>query len=279
MKKIFLVFLIALLSSCEKWKIDKNSSDLEGSFSISCFISPNDTLQIAHIYSLGSVKDPSLFKDLDSLIIKNAIITISNDSESYQFKYSDEQKAYISTFSVKPNSTYFLQVKVKDIIATSSCVVPAKAVIVSDGIELQMFNSNSGRLKLQWRNPVGQNAAFNVKNNIKSGFSSRNLLPIGPYEVFEKPKINSSIFEIDQEFSLHQFNISDAVMDFEIIALSPELATFSKEIQFSNALIGFTDYGFFEKFIPLTDLFSNIENGYGIFGAYNSVKLEKKVIL
>lgn len=276
MKNLFIVLVFLSLSSCDKWAIEKKGLDVNSSFTISSYISPDDSVHTVSVFSLKPADESILTKDLNSLIIKNAFVFISNKetNDNFELKYVDSLMAYAGKFIIKENTRYFLRVKVDWVEATSSCLVPGKAIITSDGIELTKLNEEKLNVKVSWKEPSGSNVAFSVLNQFKFGNSGMNIFPTGSFEIFDKPDPVNLEYSLEGDFSIPNSNFRDAYFEIDIISLSAEMTELTEQMRNNNIVIGVNSYGFFQKFIPLKPLYSNITNGYGVFGAYNTVKLQ-----
>ncbi len=277
MKNLFIAFVFSSLCSCERWEIEKEPLDITSSFTISSYLTPDDSVHTVSVFSLKPADESILAKDLDTLLIKHASVFISSEpgEAGFELKYIDSLKAYAGRFIVKENVRYFLRVKVNDKEATSSCLVPGKPLMTSDGIELMHVNEGVIHVKVSWKEPYGHQAAFRVIDQFRYGNSGGNIFPRSTFDVLDEPDPVTLEHSIEGDFSIPPSNFSNARFEIDIISLSPELAQLTEQMRINNIVIGVNSYGFFQKFVPLKPLYSNITNGYGIFGAYNTVRLKK----
>ena len=277
MRSLFIVFVFCLLCSCERWAIEKEPLNINSSFTISSYLTPDDSVHTVSVFSLKPADETILTKDLDNLLIKHASVFISSelDRTGFELKYVDSLMAYAGRFIVKENIRYFLSVKVNGKEATSSCLVPRKPLVTSDGIELIYLNEDMIHVKVTWKEPYGEQTSFRVIDQFRYGNAGSNIFSRSTFDVLDEPDPVTLEYAIAGDFFIPSTNFNNARFEVDIISLSPELAQLTQQMMINNIVIGVNSYGFFQKFIPLKPLYSNITNGYGVFGAYNTTMLKR----
>lgn len=276
MRTSIALLFITLLSSCEKWEIDKEELNPETSYSISCYLLASGTLHTVNVFSLRQATESILNEDLNDLVMKNASVSITevNSGNSFQLGFVDSLNAYASEFILIEGARYNLRVNVGNKEMTSSCEIPRKPQITSNGIELDILSDNIVNVKVSWKAPYFS-APYTISNRFRFGNSSTNFLTIGNVDVLDSPDPFTLEHHIDSDFSIPLVNFNKATFELNIHALSNDLGILTSQYGQSNAVIGVNRLGFFQRFVPLEDLHSNINNGYGIFGAYNRLKIEE----
>lgn len=254
--------------------------------SVSCFISPQDTMFVAYIFRASP---PGSTVKRDSAAVKDAQVTIS-DGENYDSLFltvsidpDSNQKVYKYTgirkhLSVYADSLYFLDVKVPGgIHASASCTIPpAPEALKVDGNRV----NDDYHFSVEWSNP-SLSKYFSLVLEAEGSYD--NPFPGGSGNVSLKPSLNEEIVYPSDKQVLH--NRYEGIVPYGYRASNPSLKVSVRNID-EDLYKYFMTYQQFENwnsnnsgsFIPnfkdVPQINSNITGGVGIFGAYNTTSLK-----
>jgi hypothetical protein len=270
---LFLFKLIALIS-CDSGVIIDNVS-LDDLYSVNSFISPQDTLFTVYVHralSYGDIDNPDL------ALVKDAQVIISNNQTADTLFYNEGQKRY----QVKPKNLIlkqyhqcFISVRtVSGLELKSSCTIPPDPelpLLTGQRIE------NDYHVTISWNNP--------------SSFPYFTLVLFGEgyYEythpwgtVTEQVKANLTEDIIFPSNNQTEYNEYKGIVSRAFLADNPQLTVSLRNVE-PSLYTYFENYREFSEwdannigsllpnFRQPSPVFSNIENGVGIFTAYNSV--------
>lgn len=272
--RLLLLLQLTALLSCDSGVITDNIS-IEDLYSVNSFISPQDTLFTVHVHralSYGNIDNPDL------AIVKNALVIISDHKTADTLHYNEGLKRYQAkpkNILLKEYQKYFLSVlTASGLEMKSSCIIPPNPMVPElSGYRLE----NDYHVTIRWNNP--------------SSFPYFTLVLFGEgyYEytypwgtVTEQIKANLTEDLFFPSSNQTEYNEYYGIVSRAFLAHNPQLTVSLRNIE-ANMFTYFEDYRefsewdannigtLFPNFKQPSPVFSNIENGVGIFAAYNSV--------
>jgi len=289
MKKIlFLLILCSTFFSCRK-VIDMDIADSEKHLVVNCLLSTDSVLNMYVGRSLGLLED-----DYNSnSLVNNATIQLFEDGvfvEELQFCGTPEYElvnSYKSTITPKIGSTYSIEVSAPGYPTVSAnCVIPERVEI---GSLSTYFTINEwGEEILQMSIGLNDNAA--TENYYQIGLSSINTYEYYDYELdslitysqkedlwaypvdpwldniantsenglsFSDATFNGTNIVLNLSTYIYSYNTNETKILIDLYSISKEYYNYLK----SKSLYEESDPAFSEP----VQIFSNIENGLGIF--------------
>ncbi|WP_439558049.1 DUF4249 domain-containing protein [Dyadobacter sp.] len=305
---IVIAFILWIsLSACESLVTQIDDADLpktESRLTVQAFISPeNPRIIIAVTQSRPLFGDPNTTEG----IIRNAVVTLSDASREVTVPFDSTNDLYVTDkarFPVVAGRTYKITVTQGGRTVTSTCSVPAKAVVPMS-FELDTaytsFSDTTLRLKVKWNDIPGERNYYRVRAFVDLEYSIPEGVGGGKYN--ERRVRNR--FNVNWEETIGRDNFqSDANLDGTVFT-SPTgtlrlpgptgFATSdgsyftvypkSKIISMTMEVLN-TDENYFRyhksldnarnadnPFVEPSLVFTNIEGGLGCFAAYHTGQL------
>ena len=284
MKRSIIIGVISLLA-CDL-KVEDNNISLEKLISVTCFISPQDSVFTAYVFRASPLGSTIWY---DSAAVKDALVTVSdghrqdtlylaseNRPVSYKtiYRYEGKKKNVI----VSTGETYFLSVTMTTgEAATGSCTIPPApgAPVISGTREDVDY-----RFAIRWTNP-SWHPYFVLVLDAEGAYD--NPYPRGA----AKYEIHPNLLEFMQFPSDDQVgeNHHDAILRNAYLADNPLLKVYVRNIDEASFryLRSFQDYeewnsnhhgNIFPNFREVRRIYSNIQGGTGLFGGYNQSAVE-----
>ncbi|MBN2777461.1 MAG: DUF4249 family protein [Bacteroidales bacterium] len=285
---IYYIIILCLLSSSCRELVQDEFPDFENSVTVNTLIGAGDTVKIYLAYTDELNGNP-----LET--IKNAGILMSNQNlESISFTHQGNG-LYVSNYVAQINDTLNLTVLVpNEDVVTSSCVVPEPIEIIDADVDpYGCVNDEGVAIPL---------ANVKIRNNFDNAFYG--VVYVKSY--VEEPRIsedlnNPGAYIIDTVYVLNSdykaIGIIDNINEFgeflekeiEVFKLFDSNRIISVAFQFKLRTVDYNYYsylisiGAFEvsrytdfsnSYIAPSNLFSNIENGYGIMGAFSEFETD-----
>jgi len=254
---------------------------IDNLFSVSSFISPQDTVLTAYLYKarpLGSFSHP------DSALVKNALVIIYDDLNRDTLFFSNTLKRYETkkqTLVIEPSKTYFLKVTTPSgAFLNASCIIPPTPALPElSGVQ----EDNDFSFTVKWDNPT-DHKYFTLLTYAEGTYSFE--YPFGTQTQQLKARLvdNYLIFPSDQQ---KNSNVFYGILPYAYDATDPKLSVTIRNVE-QTMFQYFEDYrkyeewdannsgNLFPSFQEPKPIFTNIEGGVGIFSGYNqsTVKFE-----
>jgi len=281
LKIISLLLLISLgFYGCEKIVDNVNIPEQQPKVVVNCYISPEDTLISAYV-SLSAPIWSTTYVD-NNMPVTNATVIISNNTTQAQLVYNYQKSCYIihtSAFPIQADVTYKLAVSVPGYSSVeATCKVP---VLINQSLQFLSFDSVSGdqnsteyRFKVEFTDFSGIGNYYRIggilislyDNGMGGSDTTYNTLNIKNNEEFIFDK------DIDGQVILSELNYWKGNYDMpssgseKLIKLKVFLLTTDDNYyQFHKTLSSYTGD---DPFSEPTIVFSNVQNGLGVFASY-----------
>lgn len=286
------VFLISILSSCIR-EVEYVFDD-DTLTAITC-IMEHGRAPVANVFNTNSVYD-----SLPSTVLKDASVFITrSDGETYELKFDFEINAFISSDIVLEERSYDLEVRILDEVYTSNTTIPSGAeiynAIITHGqwkneygddlthYEITLMNDPSEVnyyqmfLLLGDSNPYIQEFGgyYNINNPV---LVSESLLEYGPeFFLFTDTSSAHGMIKIELNGFFCLYNGKPCTTQLVVRSVSKEYYEFLRSWivhsynqnngQHVHVIDDLDPYRIFFQGQSV-DLYSNIDNGVGVFGAY-----------
>ncbi len=285
--KIILLFfsMMFLLSSCEKIVDNVNIPAQQPKIVVTCFISPEDTLISANV-SLSAPIWSTTNVDLNTPVT-NATVIISGASTQAQLTYNYQKSCYLiytSVFPIQPDGAYKLTVSLPGYTSVeATCKVPA---VKNQSLEFLSFDSLSGNENsVEYRFKIDFTDFSGVGNYYRVGGT---LISLNDNGMGTKDTMYNTLFNKDNlEFITDKDNDGQKIMrelnysknSYDMVGNGNEkllrlkiilLTTDENYYKFHKTLSGYTGDDIFSE--P-TIIYSNVQNGLGVFAAYRKYSL------
>lgn len=277
MRMFFPLILIAfVLAACEK-EANIKLPDTQPKLSVSCFISDSTDIIKATVYWSKPV-----FNNTDTLpeYPSNLTVTISGNGQTDTLLYNTEWSTYeLSTddFPLNAGVEYTLRVqapngetaRAKTIIPTQKAIIADKSVSFTSSVDqynnivetyryritLNDISANEEFYRIMYYNDYfipDVPDEFNVASNMGELFVSDNNLVDGKIYTDNEVKFYGTSANISARYAY-------------VIHGSEEYYRFHKSL---------SNYGYDNPFAEPTIVFSNVENGLGVFAGFNQVRVD-----
>lgn len=265
MKKLLLICIPVLFisSSCRKLVQDE-FNDFDSKITVNSILIEDEFAQI-HI---------SLTDELNEYELKNisnaGIEMYNQDSVLLSFNYV-ENGIYVSDYIVKENDSFKLKVNTDNDCVTAKCLIPESPEILDFYVVENAWVDDEGRLKPEVHFTIVNNKFENqyfeayiliykeTDLSLERGYPVLQFDNIGKEidSISQIVKIGITSYSYPPEKYKYQLIIKSVDKNYYEYVKSLEDYNLSRYPDFSNSTI-----------VP-TNLFTNIENGYGIFCGYS----------
>ncbi len=283
MKKINLIYsifisVLFLNSGCES---DANVTvpSTERKLVVGGFLSPNEN---EHEISL-SLSEP-LFSTDPFFNTTNANVTISSEGSSYQIAYDVDAAAFVfnnSQFNIANGKNYHLK-----IVAENGKTVEADMTTLSDTMpSIEEFKINKDTIYSEWSS---NQIRYNLKLNWKDIASEKNYYrltanrlvkyfgaidtTIEPIEEFNSFTLKDDLGKdgqiLSSTFKFDDYSLNNETVGFEIVLMKID-------VNYYNYYKTLNNYAGEDPFAEPVILFSNIQNGLGVFSNFQSIKIRR----
>ncbi len=269
---------VQLIGCSDFYKLN-NEVDLEipGSeirMVINGFISPSDsTIRIEVSRSKPVIGQQDRNRPID--YIPDALVTLSDGESEITLTYNEDGYYFGDTtnFKIEAGKTYTIDAIAPDgLSATASCTVPTgiatvREVIVDTITQTRDFNTEEViEINVKWQDVLNQPNFYRIQAELKIEFDNGYQT-----EIF--------YFPVDELFIY-----SDRSRENEVITVRG--TTFLQPLSGLVLYLLTTDENYYEyhrtlslhnpdnPFVEPSPIFSNVENGFGVFGAYQITMLE-----
>ncbi|MFY7909937.1 MAG: DUF4249 family protein [Emticicia sp.] len=272
MKAIKLIIVFFICTSCEKWKVEENTADINNLIAVSSLVSP--TTPLMTVYVSKGILLGQVIKN-DSLQITNAEVSISDGTTTQKLLYNPTDKRYEALqdkLKVISGKTYYLTVKVNNKTLEASCIVPNKPQIQA----IKNRRTDNGiQFSLNWKNTE---KAYLIESII-DGVTATNL-PTKLSIIWDSDNTRASVIKssvLDEFIYTGRFPIPSNIRLKNIFTT---VSSIDQNYEFFIERRGKvdSDVGIFERFSEPNLGYSNIKGGIGIFGAVYPITVENEII-
>ncbi len=269
MNKVFISILILTICSCEEWQVEKPTQNLRELIVVNSMISPQDSLLTVYV-SRG--EDINKVVKLDSLLIKNANVSISDGTNKEILYYNTKAKRYEAKpqkIKILEGETYFLSINYQSKTLEASCIVPKKV----EGLTITgQVEKDTYFITTKWQDNDNDKNIFLLSSLIAN--TSRNLFSQITWDdkslsenriIYSRNKRELAYTGLIQNFKTNKYDkISVGVSAIDV--------NYEQYILKQSSIS--SDEGIFAGFTEIQLNFSNIKGGVGVFGAYNQSNSE-----
>jgi hypothetical protein len=283
---IFVAILSVLLFACQKEIKYKGS----GSKSLLVLNAVVENDSIFSVYLEKSVFFLSAEQNSSKHITSGATITVKNITTGEEFVVSNPtvENRYDFPFVVSPNTSYSIQVEHADYPTISATMISASVIPLLSVDTISVIKNNQSILKstLTWNDPLDENYyMIRVNMDVEDvEYSYSQLLYISSTDVAidnsENTDISGNVYDVhellfdDKKFNGKQKKL-EINSNFATYYFSPDvnikltyyLISMNKEtyLYYRSALKNL----YMDEFSEPVKVYSNIKNGFGIFGTVN----------
>jgi hypothetical protein len=285
MKIVVVLSCLLILFGCDP-HVDLENIDTDKLLSVTCFISPQDSMLTAYVFRASRIG--STVKE-DSAAVKDALVTISDGNAidtllltfsthpitgMKMYRYAVRKK----NLFVTAGSTYFLKVKTPsgdDV--NASCTIPPQSdspMIVGTQV------NDDYNFVIQWSNtPLYKyfililDAEGSYENPYPGGSGTIDLKPSLAEEIQwpSDKQIANNTYEATMPFA---YLADTAILKVSVRNIDEGLYKYFKSYQRYEQWDTNNTGNFIPTFQELPYIYSNIDNGIGIFGGYNDAVTE-----
>jgi hypothetical protein len=286
MKKIFLFIILLVLScSCTK-KATIKLPEPESKLVVTCFISPQDSVITAVVkLSVPKFSSNGTFSALSENDIKNATVVISNGTSNLTLPFDNDLNFYKANALALPimgGKQYFLTVITPDGKNVNATTTVPNGLLTIESLTFTPKNIDTNSIEYDVNLVVNDipneinYVAFFYETTLSYAPSSNTLILTDPIistssTYVTDEKINKTKYiETNSANFLSLTKILTALVDVSVLNCSRDFYLYNKSVQ-ESAGIGSN---------PFTDpvqVYTNIQNGFGCFGAYTANKESLKI--
>jgi hypothetical protein len=209
---------------------------------------------------------------------EDALVTLSNSSNSFNIPFDSEKGIYFSKsipFPILPGNTYSLTVRSADgKIVSAQCTVPMNSAVPTDLTITKAQNTGSfgdysnESLKAQWQDIAGEKNYYLVTMSSSDTFNGN--LYVQPIYLFNNlvtdEQADGKLITYREEYNFGSI-VNDRTYELNLHTLDYNAYEFKKTQKLND------ENG---PFSTPASVHSNIQNGLGVFGAYRKSILIKK---
>jgi hypothetical protein len=268
--KVYFLIFSFLLFNCDPNVIDK-TFDQDNLISVTSFISPQDTVLMAHVY-YGQKLGTNM--NLESAVVDDALVTVGDSQTMDTLIFNVEKLRYEAPpehLVVEANKKYRLNVRLSDGRSlTSECIIPAfpeNPILNGDR------DGNNFQFKASWSS--FDNYPYYILSTRATGtYEITN--PRGTFTVSLLSVLDEGSFIVDKqkEHNARNGNVSNAYL-----STNPGLKIYLRNVDhnmysFYKTLIELDEWNsntgnLIPNFREPQSVYSNIIGGAGVFGGYN----------
>jgi len=245
------------------------------------FLSPSEN---AHQISLSQT-DP-LFSTDTPISLANVKLTISSDSSNYSPSYDFNSGTFqfnSNQFNIENGKNYHLKIVTED-----GKIVESDMRTLSNNMPyIEEFNINIDTVFSEFSNQL----IYNLKLTWKDIAGEKNYYRITANRIFKYISLPDTTFEPIEEYN--SYNLKDdsgkdgqtlsTTIKFEDYSQSSEpigfeIVLMKVDVNYYNYYKTLNNYADGDPFAEPVILFSNIQNGLGVFCNYQSIKLRRNLI-
>lgn len=271
---LFMSFLF-LGSACEKIVTNVDLPDYQPKLVVQCFISPEDSNIIVYVSESSPIfKVGPVYQDLK---ISDATVRITGQGQDAIIPYLSDHQYYMlpkSAFPILSGATYTLQVSVPDGRSVSaSTTVPSKlnTSLLINEINWIQGEFSDYEMNFRFQDLPGAGDFYRISAYFSD--TDTNLGILNTYELFlEKGERVTSDLNKDENVFSYRVNYSTYSKNNKVTLLL--LTTNEEYYRYHKTVFSYVgDDPFSEPVI----IYSNIENGLGVFCAYRKFELDSLV--
>ncbi len=278
-KYIYIVAITILFASCDKEVENVKLPETTPKLVVYSYISPVDT-----IVSVSVAMSVPIFNNTGGTPqdITDATVIISDENgKNAQLIYNSTIKLYTipaSDFPIVAGETYFLKVSANDKIVDASCTVPLNnnnsLQILSLDSNTNQYNEKEYTLRVKYKDTPNQKDYYRLCSVVKLINNNQGEL----FTTYEKMNFefgNELIDDNDKDGQTFSFKLKYYYYENEFSSLIDcfkiyLLETDKEYYEFHNSMKNYQGENPFSE--PVL-IYSNMNGGYGVFGAYNPYEL------
>lgn len=296
---LFLPIIIIMLFSCEDFVVNEvDDIDLPGSESqlvVYSYISPQDTLIRVHVKR--SVPYINENNDIEPVKDKAHVHLAKNNGEYHKLEYDDNYGCFVispDNFNIEEDNTYFLKVESFDgETVEAECYVPElklKDVEILD-VEFSKDEWGNGNLSISWSiTPESDNmknyyntGAYIVSEHLASGKVNSTLNSIeadsNEQHVQKLYMETGTPYFIDKDGNSYGFLARTNIPNHSIFEADESVFVYIIQTDYHHYEFhrSADDYFYYDDGFPFSEgvrIYSNIQNGLGLFAGYNKKIIE-----
>jgi len=284
-KLVVLLFTLPLFFSCEKEVTNIELPEAEPKLVVGCFLSPDNSYTSVTVSTSVPIFGQNNNGSSSSSYIENATVVLSDGINSCQLVYDNFFMRYevnSSIFPIISGKTYTLSVTAsgyKNVFA--SCTVPQSKVATASATINQNNSSgySSTSMKIKWTDIVGENNYY--RTSIKYiGVDLNNITDTiyQQYISYNNPVFTDKNNDGGELYSSFEYlsNIGDNVYfssstgNYTLKGYEIEIANIESNYYLYQKTLN--SYAGDNPFAEPSLIYSNIQNGLGVMGAYRSFK-------
>lgn len=264
----FIPILLLLLSACEK-EANIKLPVQEPKLAVSCFISPGDSAVVVTVY----LSEP-VFAEQVNTLVSNATLTLSNGITSINIPYNNNSGNYQASLAVFPimhNSTYYLT------------VVDATGRRVSSQTTVPSASNPAYDVSQTATTDPYDNITYQVNCTVHDISGEENYYRVNAASVYYSASVmDTSIYMEGRTVYLNDRSKDGTDMNagIQVYSYGNDLDTASYRARRVIVVKGNKDYYNFHNSVSTAEfsngnpfaepviIYSNIEGGYGCFGAF-----------
>jgi len=253
-----------------------------------CFINPTDKEVVASVKTSESQfgqQDTTFSPNFDN--VKNATVVLSDGLISTELKYDANFEFYIaklSSFKIEAGKTYYLVVKTPDgkMVDASTKVPLNKLIVQSYDVSVKKVDStyetNTKLLVNDLPNETNYLAVYPQSLIMDNFFSDstevrEDTITSNFWMSYFESDFNSSKANYSFEYTLEVAANKQSNIGIRTYVLNCSIDFY----QYNKSLINAANSGFGNPFSQPALVYSNINNGFGCFGAYNPTIVFKRL--
>lgn len=286
MKKLFFIILLsAILFSCEKEATNIDLPSTKSKLVIGCFLSPDDKT----IYVSITASSPIFGQNPNGNsvgVIPNASITLSDGNTIAPLAYDAANEIYkinASLFPIISGNTYTISASASGYDNVSgNCTVPI-SIVSSASAYITTGNDFAKKLRIKWQDISLEKNYYKIKIKYvcidstinDTVYIDRSSFYFGDSK--EKTTFSDNGYEgkeLYAEFeAIHSIgNVMYGFYNNTYILKSYQIEILNLEINYYNYQYSVENYSAEDPFSEASFIYTNIDKGLGVMGAYNPYK-------
>lgn len=276
---LYIAAIAFLLSSCEKMVDNVDLPDQDPKLVVHCYISPDDSLLKAYVSLSAPIFSEQYVDNFNP--VSNATVKISDFSNEIQLVYDGQQlyKASTSAFPIIAGNTYKITVSAPgytSVEATTQVPLEQNQSLVLASVDslTQDEYSTEIKFKTEFTDLPGEGHYYRIAGLVKIAYddgsntyldTSYNHLDVRYGQEFFSDR-NKDGQKILSELNYYKYNYEEMYGQEKMLALSLHLMTC--DVHYYKMHKSLESYSGDDPFSEPAIIYTNIQNGLGVFGSY-----------